>query len=369
MCGQVDGGFDLQLPSRTDVAEALGMLNERGAAPLTAATPLTLKQKELTTCTDKVAWERRLANSSITAQAILRSEAEPGARAFLAAVPAGRKRMEPAMFVAELRQRLCMPDASRDVWCPRCDGILEQICPAGGERTLRHHALWVWTERAGMQPEREKPGLLLPQRSEEGGLARRRPADIFVPSYLGSPVAFDAVTGPQRQETLGEAARKSLAAAMSYADVKRSHLDTAQTCQAQGIRFLPLVAESTGAWEPEGAKVLQHISGAVAVREGAEASVLHSEIPSSCKSCASLPAASAPGRCSAGELSWPRWRVLTRPVRRLAPYSWPTEWSEAISAWMARKVPLQPIQFWPARQSHVIGSRATDEPLDSVLKV
>ena len=114
-CGQVDGGFDLQLPWRTDVAEALGMLNERGAAPLTAATALTLKQKELTTCTDKVAWERRLANSSITAQAILRSEAEPGA-----AVPAGRKRMELAVSL-QLRQRLCMPETSgaRVRWHPR----------------------------------------------------------------------------------------------------------------------------------------------------------------------------------------------------------------------------------------------------------
>ena len=39
---------------------------------------------------------------------------------------------------------------------------------------------------------------------------------------LGSPVAFDlAVTGPQPQENFGEAARRNLAAAAAYAEVKR----------------------------------------------------------------------------------------------------------------------------------------------------
>ena len=51
-----------------------------------------------------------------------------------------------------------------------------------------------------------------------------------------------------------------------------------EPCCLLKASFLPLVAESTGAWEPEAAKVLQHISGAVAAREGAEASVLHSEL-------------------------------------------------------------------------------------------
>ena len=33
-------------------------------------------------------------------------------------VPAGRGRMEPATFVAELRARLGIPDADQDAWCP-----------------------------------------------------------------------------------------------------------------------------------------------------------------------------------------------------------------------------------------------------------
>ena len=289
-CAQVDAQFSAAaLPTRPDVLHALALVNQQGTAPLSASTALSLRQKDLTKGMDAAAWQRRLAGATIVAQATLRSEAEPGARAFLAAVPAGRKRMEPAAFVAELRQRLGVPEAAEDSWCPRCDSILDRfshhagLCAAGGERTLRHNALrdilCTWADRAGLQPEREKVGLLLPQRPEETGLDRRRPADIFVPSYLGSPVAFDlAVTGPQRLETLGEAARKALAAATAYADVKRQHLNTAETCRGQGVRFVPLVVEATGAWEPEAAQVLSHISRAVAAREGADASLLHAEL-------------------------------------------------------------------------------------------
>ena len=290
LCSQVDGQFcTAAVPTRPDVQQALAELNRHAAAPLTAPTALMLKQKPLTAGLDNNSWERRLAAGTTAAQAVLRSEAESGARAFLAAVPNGRKRMEPAVFVAELRQRLGLPDAVLDAWCPRCDCVLDRfsydagLCSAGGERTLRHHALrdvlCSWAERAGLQPEREKPGLLLPQRPEDSGLERRRPADIYVPSYLGSPVAFDlAVTGPQRLGTLGEAARSSLAAAIAYAETKRAHLDTAAACQAQGVRFVPLVVETSGAWEPEAAKVLVQIARAVASREGEDPAALHAEL-------------------------------------------------------------------------------------------
>ena len=76
------------------------------------------------------------------------------------------------------------------------------LCVAGPERILRHHAvcdlLHRWSEPAGLQPEKEKPGLLLPQRPGDAHLARRRPADIFIVlSYLGSPAAVDlAITAP-----------------------------------------------------------------------------------------------------------------------------------------------------------------------------
>ena len=51
-------------------------------------------------------------------------------------------------------------------------------------------------------------------------------------------------------------------AASVYTDHKKRHLDTAAACAAQHVEFLPLVAETTGAWAPEAAKALDHISRA-----------------------------------------------------------------------------------------------------------
>lgn len=98
-------------------------------------------------------------------------------------------------------------------------------------------------------------------------------------SYLGSPTAFDlAFTAPQRQETLGTASRQALAAATAYAGTKMAHLQTAEVCRSQGIRFTPLVAETTGAWEPQSAAFLKRVARAVAAREGSDAAQLEGQL-------------------------------------------------------------------------------------------
>ena len=260
------------------VGAALATYNQTIPAPLSVDVALAQRQKALVGHTDLAAWNLQLDQASPIRKALLLSEAQPGGRAFLAATPAGRKRMEPAVFIAELRHRLGVPDAAADTWCPRCDGVLDSlslhagICIAGSERTQRHHALrdlvCSWVDRAGLQPEKERPGLLLPQQPEDTGMARRRPADIFVPSFSGKPTAFDlAVTGFQRQASLGEAGRQGGAAATAYSALKMSHLDTASLCQQQGLSFVPLVAETTGAWAPAAAQVLKGIVRAAAARE------------------------------------------------------------------------------------------------------
>ena len=77
----------------------------------------------------------------------LLSEVTPGARAFLIYAPSGRTRMEPAVFVAEIRVRLGIAKAAADAWCPKCDAILDThgyhtgIYMAGGEHILRHNTL------------------------------------------------------------------------------------------------------------------------------------------------------------------------------------------------------------------------------------
>ena len=139
--------------------------------------------------------------------------------------------------------------------------------------------IYRWAERAGLHPEREKPGLLLPQRPEDTGLGRRRPADVFVPSLAGIPTALDiAVTAPQRSESLREASGKAVAAADAYADVKADHLQTAQVCENQGIRFQPMVVESTGAWSTSASHTLRLLARATAAREGEDAASCYTHL-------------------------------------------------------------------------------------------
>ncbi|CAE7213826.1 ANK1 [Symbiodinium sp. CCMP2592] len=93
------------------------------AQRLTVAAALALKLSQLL---DQAAWDT-LAPATPSERAVLRSEAGLGARAFLAALPSGRTRMEKASFVAELRFRLGLPDAAEDTWCPKCDAVLDRF--------------------------------------------------------------------------------------------------------------------------------------------------------------------------------------------------------------------------------------------------
>ena len=127
-CRAIDPSYaDAGLAVEVEVVEAVDALNRNRAAPLAAHLALGMKQKSLTAATDEASWVRQLASCSLTSRALLRSEAEPGARAFLAATPSGPKRIETALFVTELRQRLGVPDAAADAWCPKCDGVLDAL--------------------------------------------------------------------------------------------------------------------------------------------------------------------------------------------------------------------------------------------------
>ncbi|CAE7250849.1 nipblb [Symbiodinium natans] len=94
-------------------------------------------------------------------------------------------------------------------------------------------------------------------------------------------------TGPTRVEPaafmaeicqrLG-AAKASLAAPTAYTDVKAGHLGTADACRAQGVRFVPLVAETIGAWEPTAARAVLQVAQTVAFREGGEVATVHGQL-------------------------------------------------------------------------------------------
>ena len=248
---------------------------------LSVEAALSSKQRDLSHRVDAAGWAHQLSQAIPIEQAVLHSEASVGGRAFLAAVPHGAGRMEPAAFCGELRLRLLVPDADADAWCPRCDGILDRhsyhaaTCIAGGERTRRDHAVrdlvCQWAVQAGLRPEKEAAHLLLPQSPDDLSSSRRRPADIFIPALAGSPAALDfAVTAHTRQETLALASQTPGAAAAAYAQHKVAYLQTGHICQQHGIRFLPMVVEPTGNWDDGAMHTLKHIAHAAAARTGAD---------------------------------------------------------------------------------------------------
>ena len=144
-------------------------------------------------------------------------------------------------------------------------------CECAGDRTTRHHAARNEVGRlvntAGQHPELEKPGLL-PPGPDDPGTNLRRPADVYLPSWTdGSPAALDlAITSPQRQDILGQAALRCAAAAEAYEVYKREYKGTAADCRSQGISFIPMVAEPSGGWGPSAVCTLKALARAAATR-------------------------------------------------------------------------------------------------------
>jgi len=119
------------------------------------------------------------------------------------------------------------------------------------------------------------------------------------------PSALDfAITAQQRQETLAQASQKPLAAAAAYARHKEAHLQSAEACRAQGVCFIPMVAESTGAWDADAMILLKHVAQAVAAQSGEDPCNLFLPSPprvgggNSFFSGSCRPAASQQGSCS-----------------------------------------------------------------------
>jgi hypothetical protein len=74
------------------------------------------------------------------------------------------------------------------------------------------------------------------------------------------------------------AAATSLVSATEYCNTKRSHENTQAECEAAGVCFLPMVAETTGAWAPESLKVWKQLAKATALRQGREAATILTEM-------------------------------------------------------------------------------------------
>ena len=141
----------------------------------------------------------------------------------------------------------------------------------------RNQVGWFAAE-AGLNPVVEKPGLLQPS-PDQPGANRRRPADVYIPSWQGGvPAALGlAITSPQRLDVIREASTQVGAAAAAYEAFKRSHLNTAADCQAQGMAFIPMIAEPSGGWGASAICTLKAISLAAATRSDRTSDSIMSE--------------------------------------------------------------------------------------------
>lgn len=298
LCHSLDPAFRLEAANQTSaVGQALAAHNSTlpESDQHTPASLPGVKQKFLSAALDKAAFKQRHAAECPANQATLISECQKGAREFWQAVPHRSQGtvLSAEEFRAEVRYRLCVPESQESGFCPLCDDSLDPFghhcrrCCAGGDRTIRHNAIrniiFNLCCKAGLRPELEKPGLLLPSRPSDAS-TERRPADVYLPCWTGGlPAALDfAVTAPQRQAIVGDAAHTPLAAADAYSQTKRDHLRTQESCTTQGIRFQPMVCETTGAWSTEAMEVLQLICKTAAARTGTPHSELLRETLSRC---------------------------------------------------------------------------------------
>ena len=249
-------------------------------------------QKSMSEALDECTYNVRLQNVSLTDKAAIILEGQVVAKEFWQVVP--NKSFGLAVpgeeSIREVRRHFCMLESPADDWCPMLDQVLDayghhaKICCAGGDMTRRHNATrnegFHFAKAAGCNPKLEKSDLLLPKRPDDTSNSLRRPTDVYIPTWIhGLSAALDfAITAPQRQGIVDRAAATGLAAATEYCNTKRSHENTQAECEAAGVCFLPMMAETTGARALEPLDVWKQLAKATAVRQGRPVATLFTEM-------------------------------------------------------------------------------------------
>ena len=158
------------------------------------------------------------------------------------------------------------------------------VCSCGGDRTKRHHLLrnetFFMYSSAGLSPELEKPSLLQPRPwdgapcedgSKPDNSDARRPADVYLPRFRrGTAACLDfAVTSGLRSDVLHATLQSASAPALRYEDFKENYLNTKAACEAEGMQFIPMIAEACGgSWGPQAHKVWSELAKSMASATG-----------------------------------------------------------------------------------------------------
>ena len=81
-----------------------------------------------------------------------------------------------------------------------------------------------------------------------------------------------AVTCPLQVAMQRDASSRQLAAAMAYEAEKLEDRNTAQRCAAQGLKLIPMIAETFGGWGPAAQGFFNSLAKASAERSGVDVS-------------------------------------------------------------------------------------------------
>ena len=175
-------------------------------------------------------------------------------------------------FVVACKFRLGLPIYDQPGPCPNCGresdvlGDHSLVCGTGGERIVRHNAvrdaIFDTAAAAGLAPLREGRALL------PGN--NRRPADVFLPHWAGElDAALDVtITHPLQDATrAGAATTPGHAMQVAFNNKCRG---TEELCREQGIKFIPIVAESLGGWHKVALEQFSKPGSALARHTGQE---------------------------------------------------------------------------------------------------
>ena len=181
--------------------------------------------------------------------------------------------LQPLEFVLAASYRLGLPlyrVEGASPTCPACHqpadiyGIHTMNCGTGGERIHRHTLLVDVVHQvaaAAQLAPRKEVRFLIPGRDS-------RPADVLLPQWSGGQdAALDiTVVNPcQAAFVVGAAATPGYALEQAH---RRKMRGAEEACRAQGLNFLPLVAESHGGWGEVAVAVVDRIARSLARQTG-----------------------------------------------------------------------------------------------------
>jgi hypothetical protein len=187
--------------------------------------------------------------------------AQPHAGSFITAVPSNEDGndtiMRPRVFRTAVLYRLGLPVLNQPKPCPLCTqpiniyGDHATCCAKKGDLVIRHNAMrdlvGVIARDGVLNPQLEKKGIL-------GPTSGRRPGDVSIPDWSGSPLAIDvAVTSPLIATSL------RLGSPCEEYAANQKHRKYDASFEGSNYSFCAMVFETLGAVNLEGEEVLRQL--------------------------------------------------------------------------------------------------------------